>query len=107
MSINTNGDVMSNVLKNRVFIVTGAAGGVGREVVKQLAEGGAKIIATDIADNVHDLAKEFSGAEIVTVVGDVSKSADVENIFTKGEQKFGAIESLINNAGYMIGKALH
>jgi NAD(P)-dependent dehydrogenase (short-subunit alcohol dehydrogenase family) len=98
---------MSNVVKNRVFMVTGAAGGVGREVVKQLAEKGANIVATDIADNVHDLKKDFANAEIVTVVGDVSKSADVEKIFSAGEAKFGAIESLINNAGYMIGKALH
>ncbi|SDJ16661.1 SDR family NAD(P)-dependent oxidoreductase [Variovorax sp. OV700] len=98
---------MNNVLKDRVFLVTGAAGGVGREIVKQLTEEGAKVVATDIADNVHELAKEFPNAKIVTAVGDVSKSADVEKIFSTGEAKFGPIESLINNAGYMIGKALH
>ncbi|BEP52018.1 SDR family NAD(P)-dependent oxidoreductase [Variovorax sp. V116] len=98
---------MNNVLKDRVFLVTGAAGGVGREIVKQLTEEGAKVVATDIADNVHELAKEFPNAKIMTTVGDVSKSADVEKIFSAGEAEFGPIESLINNAGYMIGKALH
>ena len=98
---------MNNVLKDRVFLVTGAAGGVGREVVRQLADEGAKVVATDIADNVHELASEFPNAALVTVAGDVSKSADVERIFNSGEAKFGPIESLINNAGYMIGKALH
>jgi NAD(P)-dependent dehydrogenase (short-subunit alcohol dehydrogenase family) len=98
---------MQDVIKDRIFMVTGAAGGVGRAVVKQLAEQGAKIIATDIADNVHELARDFPEASLVTVVGDVSKSADVENIFNVGEEKFGPIESLISNAGYMIGKALH
>jgi NAD(P)-dependent dehydrogenase (short-subunit alcohol dehydrogenase family) len=98
---------MNNVLKDRVFLVTGAAGGVGREVVNQLVEQGAKVVATDIADSVHQLAKDFPGADMVTVAGDVSKAADVERIFSAGEEKFGPIESLINNAGYMIGKALH
>ena len=98
---------MTKTMKDKVVLVTGAAGGVGREVLKQLAEQGAKIIATDITANVNDMVKEFTGANIVTVVGDVSKSADVEKIFAAGEAKFGDVQCLISNAGYMIGKALH
>ncbi|MDI5929526.1 SDR family oxidoreductase [Rhizobium leguminosarum] len=94
-------------LKGKTVLVTGAAGGVGREVIKKLASQGAKIVATDIADNVHELANQFGSAEIVTVVGDVSKSADVEKIFEKAESSFGPVQALISNAGYMIGKALH
>ncbi|WFU42204.1 SDR family NAD(P)-dependent oxidoreductase [Bradyrhizobium sp. CB82] len=96
-----------NGMKDCVVLVTGAAGGVGIEVVRQLAENDAKIIATDIADQVHDLNRQFSGARITTVTGDVSKNVDVEKIFSAGEDKFGAVQALISNAGYMIAKALH
>jgi len=97
---------MRNGLKDRVFLVTGAAGGVGRAVVDQLIAQGAKVAATDIAETVHDLVKEFPAAALATVAGDVSKSADVERMFATAEAKFGPVESLISNAAFQVLKAI-
>jgi NAD(P)-dependent dehydrogenase (short-subunit alcohol dehydrogenase family) len=40
----------------RVAIVTGAAGGVGRDVVRLLTERGARVVAEDLDPEVHELA---------------------------------------------------
>ena len=93
-------------LQDHVVLVTGAAGGIGKAVVKILAEQGAAICATDIAEDVKQLESDHSDTKIVTVTGDVSKSADVDRIFSTAERAFGSVEVLISNAGYMIGKAL-
>ena len=92
-------------LAGTTVVVSGAAGGVGRSTVAKLLQLGAQVCATDIADNVADL-KSFDGA-IETVVADVTKSADVERIFSVAEQRFGFVDCLVSNAGFIISKSVH
>ena len=60
--------------EGKVAIVTGAAGGVGGEVVRLLHERGAKVVAEDINPAVADLAADG----IVPVEGDVAQAATAD-----------------------------
>ena len=88
-------------------VVTGAAGGVGRAVVRGLLAEGARVCATDLAESVTMLADHGAATELVTVTADVTKSADVERIYRTAEEAFGGVDALVSNAGYIISKSAH
>ena len=98
---------MGKSLVGSRVIVTGAAGGVGRAVVKGLVAEGARICATDLAASVADLAAENPGGDIVTIQADVTKGADVERIYRFAREKFDGVDALVSNAGYIISKQAH
>lgn len=80
-----------NRLTDRVALVTGAGGGIGRAIVNRLESEGAIVVATDIRPIeslgaltlVHDVASEEAWAEVVEVIGET----------------FGRLDILVNNAG--------
>ncbi len=87
----------------KVAIVTGASGGIGSAVVKQLSEKGAKLTLVGTSQEKLDkLAKDLNLKEgtFITVPSDVSKEEDVKNYVDKTIEAFGQIDILINNAGY-------
>ena len=92
---------MHRILKNKVTLVTGVSSGIGREIAQLLAQRGARVFGT--ARNPKS-AKPIPGVEIVRmdVTDDASVSEAVEGIV----QKAGAIEVLVNNAGYGLTGAL-
>jgi len=96
---------MQNSLKGARALVSGAAGGVGRAVVRKLIESGAKICATDLSETVGSLENSADG--VISIVGDVSRSADVDRIFAYAESHFGGVDCLISNAGYIVSKSVH
>ena len=91
-------------LKEKVAIVTGAGGGMGRAIAHRLASGGATVLANDLSldaaqRTVADLGKQ--GHEAVAVAGDVSASGDVGRMVDRALERFGAIHVLVNNAGVL------
>lgn len=91
-------------LEGRNVVVSGAAGGVGRAVVARLVAQGARVCATDITPNVADLA---SHDRVITIAADVTRAADVERIYALAEERFGHVDVLVSNAGYIISKSAH
>ena len=87
-------------LTNRVAVVTGAAGGIGSAICKQLGGAGAKIVASDVdAAGLQRLADELRpGIQIHTVVGNSSVEGDVIALFKEAEKAFGTPTILVNNA---------
>jgi len=93
-------------LKNRVVILTGASGGIGRATAKLFQANGAKVFAIDIDGKaLTALTDECNNgrsavANITGIVGDVSDEESVADYLQKiyGETK--QIDSLINIAGY-------
>jgi NAD(P)-dependent dehydrogenase (short-subunit alcohol dehydrogenase family) len=94
--------------KQRVAIMTGAAGGIGRVLVKGLLGAGVQVAAVDRTraglDTVTAAARE-QGRErnLLTIEADLSRDGAVADIVQQALGRFGAIDILVNNAG--IGQA--
>src|SRR6202043_1235213 len=92
----------------RAAIVTGAAGGIGRTLVKGLLGAGIRVAAVDRTrdglDTVTAAARE-QGRErnLLTIEADLSRDGAVADIVQQALGRFGAIDILVNNAG--IGQA--
>jgi NAD(P)-dependent dehydrogenase (short-subunit alcohol dehydrogenase family) len=88
--------------EGKVAIVTGAAGGVGGEVVRLLHEAGARVVAEDLNPAVADLATD----RIVTVQGDVSQASTADAAVTAALESFGQVDILVNNAARFLMKGI-
>ncbi|WBU47771.1 SDR family oxidoreductase [Kosakonia pseudosacchari] len=88
-------------LKNKVAIVTGAAGDIGRATVHLLVSHDAKVLALDIDPAVHALAQHN---QVVTQICDVSQEQQVISALTLAQAEFGGVDILINNAGKTLNK---
>ncbi len=93
-------------LKDRVALITGAAGGIGGEAALLFAAEGAKVLAVDVQDDAgRETARrvEAAGGTCRYVHADVSRAADAEAMVRSAEEEFGRLDILFNNAGIMIG----
>ena len=91
-------------MKNNVIIITGASSGIGKATAKLLAKKGAKVLLTARStDKLNSLKKEIedSRGEAYVVTADVTDKKAFETVVTKTLEKYGTINSLINNAGLM------
>ena len=89
-------------LLGRSAVVTGAAFGIGRATAELFAREGARLTATDIqGEPLRALADELQrgGAEVETVVGDVSVEADARRMIGAAVDRFGRLDVLVANAG--------
>ena len=93
---------MTHDFDGKVAIVTGAAGGIGREIVRLLHERGASIVVEDIQPSVSELATD--DGRITAVVGDVSQAATADAAVAAAVENFGGLDVLVNNAGRFLGK---
>lgn len=91
-------------LENKVALITGASGGIGRETALLFAREGAKIVAVDVNDEAGNetvgLVKA-QGGQAAYIHADVAKAADCEQMVAFAEQEFGQLNILFNNAGIM------
>jgi 3-oxoacyl-[acyl-carrier protein] reductase len=94
---------MSNILKEKVVIVTGASKGIGAGIARNLAASGATVIvnyAFDKAGAEAVVAKiTADGGKALAIQGDMSKPNDVQQLFEKTVNTFGKLDVLVNNAG--------
>ena len=90
---------------SKTFIVTGASGGIGIEIVRGLLEEGAIVIATDInTKSLEELKKEFSHykEKLITEILDVRKPELWEKIIEKAKSQPAPFYCLINSAGVLL-----
>jgi len=90
-------------LNGKVALVTGASKGIGAGIAKAMAEAGAAVVVNyagnkEAAQRVVDEIISRRGRAIA-VQGDVSKAADVRQLFAETKAAFGTIDTLVNNAG--------
>jgi NAD(P)-dependent dehydrogenase (short-subunit alcohol dehydrogenase family) len=89
-------------LHGKSAVITGAAFGIGRSTAVLFAHEGARLILTDIqGEPLLALADELrqAGAEVETVIGDVSVEDDAQRMIAAATDRFGRLDVLIANAG--------
>jgi NAD(P)-dependent dehydrogenase (short-subunit alcohol dehydrogenase family) len=90
-------------LRDKVALVTGAGGGIGRQAALLFAREGAAVIAVDVNEQAaRDTIASLKDA--IAVRADVSQSADCEAMVKAAEHAFGRLNVLFNNAGIMHAK---
>lgn len=89
-------------LNNKIVIITGAAGGIGRALTTRFLNEGAKVCAVDISREVLDkLSADFNtSSELFTVAADISSEESTKHLHDKVKEKWGAADVVINNAGW-------
>jgi NAD(P)-dependent dehydrogenase (short-subunit alcohol dehydrogenase family) len=109
---------VSTLCEGRVVIVTGAGRGIGREHALAFARDGAKVVVNDIgagldgSDTGESPAEQVvaeiraAGGEAVVNGDDVADWAGAENLVTTAIDNFGALDVLVNNAGFLRDKML-
>jgi len=91
-----------NRLGGKSAIVTGAAKGIGRATAELFAREGARLVVNDVDEaGLKDLEDRLGGegAEVVSVVGDVSAVDDAKRIIGAAVESFGRVDVLVANAG--------
>lgn len=91
-------------LKDRSAVVTGGARGIGRAIVRELAQGGADVIIADMrCQEAEQAALEISketGRRVEQVCTDVTKLEDLVRLRNEAIRRMGKIDLLVNNAGW-------
>lgn len=88
-------------LKDKVAVITGAAGGIGSATARRFAQAGARVVLADVGD-ASALAQELDGLFVRT---DVSDEAQVKALMAAAAAAYGRIDIAINNAGVPAGGA--
>jgi len=107
---------MSIRFDNRVAIVTGAGGGLGRGYALELARRGAKVVVNDLggsrdgtgqSDAALKVVEEIEamGGEAMANGGSVTDYAQMVEMVAKAKERFGSVHVLINNAGVLRDKS--
>lgn len=100
--------VMGHVdgLRNKVVVVTGAAGGLGAASARRLADDGAHVVAVDIdGDRVKQIVASLPGDHLA-VRADVSVESDVDHYMEEAKSRFGRVDLHHVNAGIFGGFSL-
>jgi NAD(P)-dependent dehydrogenase (short-subunit alcohol dehydrogenase family) len=104
--------------QDRVAVITGGGGGLGREYALLLASRGASVVVNDLGGSVHGEGADASAADSVveeirsnggTAVAEYSSVADPEGgaaIIARAEEEFGRLDILISNAGILRDRTL-
>jgi citronellol/citronellal dehydrogenase len=100
---------MSNLLKNKVAIITGASRGIGKAVALKFAEHGINIAVAGktiessekTPGTIFDTVKEIEerGSEAIAVPTDVRFEDQIQNLVQKTVERFGRVDIIVNNAG--------
>jgi len=97
---------MSERLKGKIGIVTGAGTGIGRACAIALAREGAQVaLVGRRRDRVEEVAREIGDSAFASPA-DVSRTKEIERLLDQTVRRFGGLNFLLNNAGVLhIGNA--
>ncbi len=107
---------MTISFEDRIAIVTGAGGGLGRAYALELAQRGAKIIVNDLGGGRDGSGASDAAARVVAEIeaaggtaiangASVTDEAQVAAMVAQARERFGRIDILINNAGILRDKS--
>jgi len=95
------------LLDGKAAIVTGSARGIGRATAEMFVREGAKVLINDLdADVAEQAASEIDG-ETAVFAGDLTKPEAADKLVAAGVDAFGAVDIVVNNAGYTWDSVAH
>lgn len=87
------------LLPDRVFLITGAARGIGLEVARMAHARGASVVLTDVEGSGVEQAADLVGSRAIGLVADVRDSGQIEAAFGAAVERFGKVDVVVANAG--------
>ena len=110
---------MAGMMEGKVVVVTGAGGGIGREIAIMMAAAGAKVIVADIgasltggggsvtpAQQTRDIIRQGGGAAEISTES-VAEWGSAQRIIQAALDHFGRIDAVVNNAGILRDGIFH
>ena len=89
-------------IRGQSVVITGATSGIGRETALAFARAGARVVvAGRRQERLDELVAEVEGrrGEALAVQTDVAEQTQVERLIERAVERFGAVDTLVNNAG--------
>lgn len=91
---------MNARLKDKVSIVTGAGGGIGRAIAERYAAEGARVVVVDTNEALlSDMTKSLPPGSFLSIAADVTAKEAPSKVFAEAQKAFGKVDVLVNNAG--------
>ena len=97
-------------LDGRVALIAGGGGAIGGAMAVAMAEAGARIAVTDIAQDAVDATAariSAAGGECLAVAGDMTDRAAADDVISKVLERFGKLDIMVNAIGGGAGKVLY
>jgi len=110
---------MANMVADKVVVVTGAGGGIGRDIALALAAEGAKVVVNDIGTSTEGVGSDTgpaqqvvaeiraAGGQAVASTDSVSEAGSANSIVSCALDHFGRIDGVVNNAGILRDRFFH
>lgn len=110
---------MAGMVEGKVVVVTGAGGGIGREVALLMAQHGAKVVVNDVGASVSGEGQDVgpaqkvvdeikaAGGQAVANTDSVSDPGSAARLIDQAVQTFGRIDVVVNNAGILRDRFFH
>src|SRR5437660_12339421 len=84
--------------ERKVAVITGASQGIGAGLVRGFLDRGCRVVANSRS------IKPDASADVLAVAGDISDPAVAERVIQGAVEKFGRVDTLVNNAGIFVAK---
>lgn len=96
-------------LKGKIAVVTGAGAGIGEATALLFAKEGAKVCCNSLSTSAKDVVAKIklSGGDAIFVQADISIEEEANRIIENTIETYGKIDILFNNAGIVLGGAIH
>ena len=88
--------------QSKVWLVTGTSSGFGRNIVEEAIARGDRVVATARDSRALDDLVKRAPERVSALRLDVTKPDEIQNVVRAAYERFGAIDVLVNNAGYSI-----
>ena len=110
---------MSKMMEDKVVVVTGAGGGIGRDIALAMAREGAKVVVNDVGASMtgegHDVGPaqrvvdeiRAAGGTAVANTDSVADATAADRIVTTALDTYGRLDAVVNNAGILRDRFFH